>query len=153
LEGGIDMSRRILYQIAAVVLVVGAVLTAAGNLLAPQDGARAAIASGSYDPIAVAVLLGGLLVMASLPAVYLRQRAESGVLGFAGMVAILAAGLPLTVGFPLIQVLIYPWIATMTISNKVLNEGPTSFVADQEWRTTLRACRDALRPDGQLVFV
>jgi hypothetical protein len=27
------------------------------------------------------------------------------------------------------------------------------FVADQEWRTTLRACRDALRPDGQLVFV
>jgi len=121
------MSRTVLYQIAAVVLVVGAVLTAAGNLLAPQGDARAAIASGRYYPIAVAVLVGGLLVMASLPAVYLRQRAESGVLGFAGMVAMLAAGLPLTVGFPLIQVLIYPWIATMNISNKALNEGPTSF--------------------------
>ena len=121
------MSRTVLYQIAAVVLVVGAVLTAVGNLLAPQGDARAAIASGSYSPIAVAVLLGGLLAMTSLPAVYLRQRAESGVLGFAGMVAILAAGLPLTVGFPLIQVLIYPWIATMNISNKALNEGPTSF--------------------------
>ncbi len=122
------MSRTVLYQIAAAVLVVGAVLTAAGNLLAPQGGARAAIASGSYDPIAVAVLLGGLLVMASFPAVYLRQRAESGVLGFAGMVAILAAGLPLLVGFPLIQLLIYPWITTMDISNKALNEGPTSFI-------------------------
>ncbi len=26
------------------------------------------------------------------------------------------------------------------------------FVAGQERMTTLRACRDALRPDGQLVF-
>ena len=26
------------------------------------------------------------------------------------------------------------------------------FVADEEWMTTLRACRDALRPDGWLVF-
>ena len=26
------------------------------------------------------------------------------------------------------------------------------FVKDQEWMTTLRACRDALRPDGRLVF-
>ncbi len=121
------MSRTVLYRIAAVVLVVGAVLTAAGNLLAPQGGARAAIASGRYYPIAVAVLLGGLLVMVSLPAVYLRQRAESGVLGFAGMVALLAAGIPLTVGFPMIQVLIFPWIATMNVSNKALNDGPTAF--------------------------
>jgi hypothetical protein len=121
------MSRRALYQIAAVVLVVGAVLSAAANLLAPQGSARAAVASGTYYPIAVAVLLGGLLVMAGWPAVYLRQRAESGVLGFASMVAVLAAGLPLTVGFPLIQVLIYPWIATMNVSNKALNEGPLAF--------------------------
>jgi ubiquinone/menaquinone biosynthesis C-methylase UbiE len=26
------------------------------------------------------------------------------------------------------------------------------FVADEEWMTTLHACRDALRPDGRLVF-
>ena len=26
------------------------------------------------------------------------------------------------------------------------------FVTDEEWTTTLRACRDALRPDGRLVF-
>ncbi len=56
------------------------------------------------------LFVGAVPVMAGLPSVYLRQRAESGVLGFA-----------------LIQVLIFPWIATMNVSNKVLNEGPVSF--------------------------
>ena len=104
------MSRTVLYQIAAVALVVGAVLTAAGNLLAPRavpDGGR----QREVLPDRATVLLGGLLVMAGWPAVYLRQRAESGVLGFAGMVAVLMSGLLLTVAFPLIQILIYPWIA------------------------------------------
>jgi hypothetical protein len=121
------MSRRILYQIAAVALVVGAVLAAGGNLLAPQGNARVAIASGTYYPMAVVVLLGGLLIMASLIAIYLRQREESGVLGFSGMVAMFAAGVPLTVGFPLIQVLVFPWIATMNVSTKALSDGPTAF--------------------------
>ena len=75
------MSQTILYRIAAVALVVGAVLVTAGNLLAPQGDARAAVASGLYYPLALVVLLGGLLVMAGWTAVYLRQRAESGVLG------------------------------------------------------------------------
>ena len=73
------------------------------------------------------MLFGGLLVMAGLPALYLRQRAESGVLGFVAMMAVFAAAMLLLVGFPLIQVLIFPWIATMTVSNKVLNNRPDSF--------------------------
>jgi hypothetical protein len=121
------MSRTVLYKIAAVALVVGAALAAVGNLLGPQGGARAAVASVTYYPAAVAVLLGGLLTMAGLPAIYLRQRVESGVLGFVGIVCVLASGMLLTVGFPLIQILIFPWIATMNISNKALNEGPTAF--------------------------
>ena len=121
------MSQTVLYRIAAVTLLVGAVLVTAGNLLAPQGGARAAVASGSYYPTALAVLLGGLLVMASWPAIYLRQRAESGVLGFTGMVVMFAAGMLLTVGFPLILVLIFPWIATMSVSSKALNDGPAAF--------------------------
>jgi hypothetical protein len=121
------MSRTVLYQIAAAALVVGAVLTTIGNLLAPQGDARAAVASWTYYPIAVVVLLGGLLTMASVPAIYLRQRKESGVLGFAGMVAVLSAGMALTVGYPTVQILIFPWIATMNVSNKVLNEGPVVF--------------------------
>lgn len=121
------MSRTAVYQIAAVALIVGAVLSAAGNLLAPQGDARSAIASAGYYPAGVAVLLGGLLVMASWAAVYLWQRAESGILGFAGMTAVLAAGMPLTVGFPLIQLLGLPWTATTSLSSKSLNAGPVSF--------------------------
>ena len=82
-NGG-EVSQPALYRISAVVLLVGAVLVTAGNLLGPQGGAREAVASGMYYPAAVVVLLGGLLVMAGLPAVYLRQRAESGVLGLVG---------------------------------------------------------------------
>jgi hypothetical protein len=81
-----------------------------------------------YYPAAVVVQVVGLLVMAGLPAVYLRQRAESGVLGFVAMMAVFAAGMLLIVGFALIQVLIFPWIATMNVSNKVLNEGPVAFI-------------------------
>ena len=121
------MSQTVLYRIAAIALIVGAVLTAGGNLLAPQDGARLAVASGLYYPVAIAVLLGGLVVMGGWPAAYLRQRAESGALGFAGFVAVWAAGVLLTVGFPLILLLIYPWIATMNVSEKVLNDGPDVF--------------------------
>ncbi len=121
------MSQTALYRIAAVVLLVGAVIITAGNLLGPQGGVREAVASGMYYPAAVVVLLGGLLVMAGMPAIYLCQRAESGILGFVGMVAVFAAAMPLTVGFPLIQVLIFPWIATMSVSNKVLNDGPVAF--------------------------
>jgi hypothetical protein len=121
------MSQTALYRIAAVTLIVGSLLVTGGNLLAPQGNARAAVASGLYYPVTLAVLLGGLLVMSSVIALYLRQRVESGVLGFVGIVAVLAAGMLLTVGFTLIQLLIYPWIATMNVSNRVLDEGPVAF--------------------------
>jgi hypothetical protein len=52
---------------------------------------------------------------------------ESGVLGFVAVVAVFAAGMLLIVGFALIQVQIFPWIATMNVSNKVLNERPAVF--------------------------
>jgi hypothetical protein len=121
------MAQTVLYRLAGVALVVGAGVVSVGNLLAPQGGARAAVASGRYVPLALAVLLGGLLVMGSWPAVYLRQRAESRLLGFVGFVLVLAAGLLLSVAFPLLQLLIYPWLAPLPISSTVLNDGPASF--------------------------
>ncbi len=44
------MSQTILYRIAAVALVVGAVLVTAGNLLGPQGDARAAVESDAPFP-------------------------------------------------------------------------------------------------------
>src|SRR5208282_1247489 len=96
---GRELSQAALYRISAWMLLVGAVLVTAGNLLGPQGGVREAVSSWMYYPAAVVVMLGGLLVMAGLPAVYLRQRAESGVLGFVAMMAVFAAGMLLIVGF------------------------------------------------------
>ena len=121
------MSQRSLYRTAALALILGTVVVTLGNLLAPQGDARSAVASGLYYPIGIAVLVGGLLVMGAWPAVYLRQRLEIGVLGFAGFVLVLAAGMALTVGFPLLQLLTFPWIAAMAVSNHTLDAGPVVF--------------------------
>lgn len=121
------MSQHGLYRTAALGLLVGAVLATLGNLLAPQGDARDAVASGLYYPMGIAVLVGGLLVMAGWPALYLRQRSETGLLGFAGFVAVLGAGMALMVGFPLLQLLIFPWVAATPISNRTLDEGPVVF--------------------------
>lgn len=122
------MSRTSLYRMAALALIVGAVLTTIGNLLGPQGRAKAAVASPMYYPAAVIALVGGIVVMAGWIGLYLRQRAESGVLGFVGMAAVFAAGTALTIGFPLIQVLMYPWVATMRVSDRVLSDGPVAFI-------------------------
>jgi hypothetical protein len=116
-----------LYRIAAVTLLVGSLLVTLGNLLASQGNVRAALASDLYYPATLAVLLGGLLVLPTIIALYLRQRVESGVLGFVGMAAVLGAGMLLSVGFPVILLLIYPQLATITLSTKVLDEGSVAF--------------------------
>lgn len=121
------MSQLRLYRVGAVALVLGAVVVTAANLLAPQGGARDAIASAGYYPAAIAALAGGLLLMSGFPAVYLRQRSESGRLGFTSFALIMCAGMTLTVGFPTLMLLIYPWLAPMSITDHALNNGPVAF--------------------------
>jgi hypothetical protein len=108
-------------------LVLGAAIVTAGNLLAPQGDARAAVASGGYYPAAIAVVVGGLLLMAGWPVAYLHQRARSGRLAFVGFVVVLLAGMALTVGFPMILLLMYPWLASLHIASSTLSTGPVAF--------------------------
>lgn len=121
------MSQQRLYRTAALALILGTVMVTVGNLLAPQGDARLAVASELYYPMGIAVIVGGSLVMGAWPAVYLRQHLETGLLGFAGFVLVLVAGMALTVGFPLLQLLTFPWIAATAISNQTLDEGPVVF--------------------------
>ena len=44
---GSEISQAALYRISAVMLLVGAVIVTAGNLLGPQGGARAAVADAA----------------------------------------------------------------------------------------------------------
>ena len=121
------MTTRSLYRIGAVLLVVGAVLVTLANLLAPQGDARAAVASTGYYPAAIVNLVGGLVLMAGWPAVYLHQRSQSGRTGFVGFAIVMVSGMALTVGFPTILLLIYPWLSPLHISNHTLDTGPVAF--------------------------
>lgn len=121
------MTTRALYRAGAVSLIVGAVLVTLANLLAPQSDARSAIASAGYYPAAIVNLIGGLVLMAGWPTVYLHQRSQSGRTGFVGFVIVLVSGMALTVGFPTILLLIYPWLSPLHISNQTLDTGPGAF--------------------------
>lgn len=121
------MQKHCLYRIGALSLVLGAVLVTLANLLAPQGDARAAVASAGYYPAAFVNLVGGLLLMAGWPAVYLYQRSQSGRAGFAGFAIVFLSGMALTVGFPTILLLIYPWMSGLSVSNHTLDAGPVAF--------------------------
>jgi len=121
------MTKSSLWRIGAWSLIVGALLVTFANLLAPQGGAREAVASGGYYPSAFINLLGGLILMSAWPVAYLYQRAESGRAGFVGFVMVAVFGMALTVGFPTILLLIYPWLSHLSITSHTLNTGPNIF--------------------------
>jgi hypothetical protein len=116
-----------LYSAGAWALVLGAAIVMAGNLLGPQGNARAALANGAYYPATIAVVVGGLILMAGWPVAYLHQRARSGRLGFIGFVIVMMAGMALTVGFPTILLLMYPWLGSLQIATSTLSTGPEAF--------------------------
>jgi hypothetical protein len=116
-----------LYRLGGWALLLGAAIVTAGNLLAPQGNASSAVADGTYYPAAVAVVVGGLILMAGWPVAYLHQRAQSGALGLVGFVIVLMAGMALTVGFPTILLLMYPWLASLHIASSALSTGPLAF--------------------------
>ncbi|HEX7963229.1 MAG TPA: hypothetical protein VF466_01420 [Candidatus Saccharimonadales bacterium] len=121
------MDKNTLWRIGALSLVLGAFLVAVANLLAPQGGVREAVASAGYYPVALVNFVGGLVLMAAWPVVYLYQRKESGRAGFVGFAMVSLFGMALTVGFPAILLLIYPWLANLAITSHTLNTGPMIF--------------------------
>jgi hypothetical protein len=121
------VTTRSLYRVGAVSLVAGAVLVTLANLLAPKGDARAATASAGHYPAALVNLIGGLALMAGWPAVYLHQRSQSGRTGFAGFAIVLVSGMALTVGFPTVLLLIYPWLSPLPITSHTLDAGPVAF--------------------------
>jgi len=122
------MSQSSLYRIAALGLMAGAILVAVCGLLSPQgSNLKAVVESALYYPTAVGVLVGGVLIIAGWPAVYIRQRAETGVLGLVAMLMVLVAGMLLTVAAQFSQTLFFPWLTTLPVSNSQLNNGPAAF--------------------------
>ena len=118
------MSESALFRLSSIGVVVGAVLIGLASLVPSDEDVKAAVAGGVYYPMSIAMLVGGVLLIAGWPAVYLRQRARSGVLGLVGMLLVFGAGATLTIGFTFTQVMIFPWLASLPVTNAQLSQGP-----------------------------
>ena len=65
--------------------------------------------------------------MAAWPVAYSTSVEKAGVSGFVGFVIVSLSGLALTVGFPTVLLLIYPWLAQLNIASHTLSTGPNIF--------------------------
>ncbi len=121
------MSTTTTYRLAAWGLMIGAVLVAVTAFLAPSESdIRNVVHDQWFYPSVVGGLGGGALILVAWPAVYLRHRAESGWLGLVAMLLVFWAGMALTVGFGLVQLLIVPFLATLALTHVQATEGPAS---------------------------
>lgn len=116
-----------LLRLAAIGLIIGTIVTIITVSIPQSEDVRASVASPFYYPFTIATLIAGIMIMVSWPAVYLLERGESGILGFLGMLVVFASGVLLTVGIGFAQLLVFPWLATLPISNDVLQKGPEAF--------------------------
>lgn len=104
------MSAETLFRWAAAALAVTGVSLAAGLILHPMPPYGASIASSQWAISHVFWWIGGFAGMAGIAGLYLRQREDLGVLGFAGS-AIAVIGLALIANAMYFEAFIVPSIA------------------------------------------
>lgn len=122
------MSSATLYRWSGIVLLIGGLLGVICSMLSailyPSNNLTAQqVLSTPFIIVAVLFLAWGLLLTLGLPGLYLRQATRAGRLGFAGFV-LLCLGLLLGgVGFAIVQITIYPYLAQS--APKLLPSGGT----------------------------
>lgn len=109
------MSVRSLFRLSAFGLAAGAVVVALASLFSP-NGDPSTVLGFQFKATAIAALVGGVVLMVALPAMYLFQRAQSGVLGLVGMLLIFAAGSALTIGAMVMNIVVLPGLANLHLS-------------------------------------
>lgn len=110
------MSSQTLYRWSGIVLLVGSLLGVIGILVdnVLYFGANPTPQQTLSLPFALdssLFLAWALLLTMGLPGLYLRQSARAGKLGFAGFVLLLVGMLLAGVGFAIVQLTIYPYLA------------------------------------------
>lgn len=107
------MSSATLYRWSGIALFVGSLVGVVGSVLdaiSPRETAQQ-IVSGPFLIDAALFLIWSLLIVMGLPGLYLRQATRAGALGFAGYI-VLSLGLLLGgVGFAIVQVTMFPYLA------------------------------------------
>jgi hypothetical protein len=109
------MSSRTLYRLSGVTLIIGGLLllisSIVGAILFPgHSSTPAQVLSLPWVLVTLLFLLGSLLCSIGLPAIYLRQSGQVGVMGFAGFI-LLWISFVLGVALSSVQVVALPLLA------------------------------------------
>lgn len=126
------MSFSRLYRLSGIVLLIGAAASVILNLISSFGFPNS---NNGYDPKVVTgtpwqlvnflLLIAGVLVLLGIPAVYLRQARQTGILGLIGYICLAVAGMMFAVSIVLVDTLIIPWIATVA-PKLAEGNGPTA---------------------------
>lgn len=109
------MSSRILYRLSAGTLIIGGLLllisSIMGAILFPDNSsAPEQVLSLPWNLVTLIFLLGSLLCSIGLPALYLRQSTQVGVMGFVGFI-LLFISFVLNFAFSSVQLVALPLLA------------------------------------------
>jgi hypothetical protein len=115
---------------AGLSLLVGALLTAVGNILGnflfPNPGTLAPSSTALFVAVTFVSLVGTILLVLGAPGMLAAQRIEAGWLGFCGIILIVVAG-TLFIGETVVNILVTPWLDAVAPTLAV--DGPPGFFA------------------------
>ncbi|GAC1508945.1 MAG: hypothetical protein NVS2B12_24630 [Ktedonobacteraceae bacterium] len=125
------MSIRTLYRLSGGTLIVGSVLLLLEEVVSTMgcpghDCSLQFIQSVPWLIVTLIWLIGSLLFVIGLPGMYLRQAERAGRLGFVGFVLLFLAMLLASVGFSLLQLIVFPYLAQKDPQLIASHNGPVT---------------------------
>lgn len=103
------MSSATLYRLSGIALLLGGVLAAMGTVLQALNDQPLSV---GWIPAVLLVLVGGMIGVFGLPALYVKQANTIKVWGLAGFLLLMLSGQILGIGDPIIDLVILPTLAT-----------------------------------------
>ncbi len=123
------MSASQIFRVCAVVLLVGGVMGLAGGI----SGLSVSDLSQASSPLAITSgimsMLGALLVILGLPGAYARIARDAGWIGLLGIAGVMMAAIGLGYFFSTLQVLVFPWIASLPLPASAMQGPPPNMFA------------------------
>ncbi|EFH84914.1 hypothetical protein [Ktedonobacter racemifer] len=115
------MSSSTLYRLSGIGLLVGGLLATLGTII--QGFSNDNLLSPLWIPAGLAVLIGEMFFLLSLPGLYTRQAHNAGVIGLVGFILFFLSALLLGIGTSTLYIFIFPWL---TQNAPRLADGPSA---------------------------
>ncbi len=102
------MSSSTLYRLSGIGLLIGGLLAAIGAVA--QAFLSEDFLNPLWIPVAASIFIATLLIQVGLPAVYVRQMKQAGVLGLIGFILLFCGLIQFGIGFRFLDIVILPWV-------------------------------------------